>query len=108
MIRYLQYAMFGAFYPNYFVRHYTPEDQREINKVLNGHDPMTSVYLTHFPQEQSRFSELYQQDIKRMFEVSHTRNGTTNWQICCNLSHLLDSSCVPTPKTSSSSSSAAE
>ncbi len=68
--RYLQLAMFGAFYPNYFVRHYSATDLQEVNRALNGRNPMRSVYLSNFPQQQAPYGELYAKDIKKIFEVS--------------------------------------
>ena len=40
----VQYVIFGAFYPNYFLRRHT-HDLREVLKLMNGRDPMNSVYL---------------------------------------------------------------
>jgi len=34
--KYLQFAMFGAFYPNYFVRRYGTCDMKEVDKVIRA------------------------------------------------------------------------
>jgi ATP-dependent RNA helicase TDRD9 len=53
--RLLQYAIFGAFYPNYFLRKRgSTKDLREVHKTLFGQDPMTTVYMHGFPQGQGR------------------------------------------------------
>ena len=61
--------MFGAFYPNYFVRHNSSVSQSDNDKVLNGHDPMTTVYLTNFPQQQAVYGDLYVRDVRAMFRA---------------------------------------
>ena len=55
MCRLLQYVIFGAFYPNYFLRKRGgTKDLREVHKTLYGLDPMTTVYMHGFPQGQGR------------------------------------------------------
>lgn len=61
--------MFGAFYPNYFVRHFGTGELKDVHKVLNGRDPMTTVYLSNFPSSQAPYGELYVQDVKKKFEL---------------------------------------
>ena len=41
----IQYVIFGAFYPNYFIRKQSPNDLREVHKLVNGRNPMNSVFL---------------------------------------------------------------
>ena len=84
-LKFVQIAIFGAFYPNYFLRKYGGHDMQQVinlitwrmfsklkfqvHKTLNGKDPMTSVYLTGFPSEQCQFGELYVNEIKEIFAV---------------------------------------
>ncbi len=65
--RMLQYAIFGAFYPNYFVCERTERNSREMMKSMSGKDPMTSVALHGFRDSQAKFGELYAQDVKDFF-----------------------------------------
>ena len=65
----VQYVIFGAFYPNYFIRKHTPNDLREVHKLMNGRDPMNSVYLKGFPPQHAKFGALYKDPIKEMFSL---------------------------------------
>ena len=64
----LQYAMFGAFYPNYFLRQrFGNQDLREHHRAVLGLDPTNTVYFHGFPQNQSKFGELYAREVKKFF-----------------------------------------
>ena len=58
--------MFGAFYPNYFVKSTSYEVDRMAYKTLECHDPCTTVYLHGFDKDQIKFSRLYVNQLKQM------------------------------------------
>ena len=62
----LQLIMFGAFYPNYFVKSTSYEVDRMAYKTLECHDPCTTVYLHGFDKDQIKFSRLYVNQLKQM------------------------------------------
>ena len=66
----IKFAIFGAFYPNYFVRTYTGWETKEIIKELNGADPMSSValHVATFPQSQLHCLPIYEVQIKEFFK----------------------------------------
>jgi len=61
-------AIFGAFYPNYFLRSHIERDPNKIAKVLHGKDAGTTLYLTGFPQSQLQNCILYEEQIKSIFQ----------------------------------------
>jgi len=63
----IKFAIFGAFYPNYFLRNFRDLDSHQIKKDLNGYDPMTSVVLNikEFPREQDEAYPIYEEQIKK-------------------------------------------
>merc|ERR1719414_128021 len=63
----LRLVMFGAFYPNYFTKTCISGLEAQANRVLLGRDPMNTVYMTGFSQEQAVFGELYAEQVKRIF-----------------------------------------
>ena len=63
----LRLVMFGAFYPNYFVKTSSSEQEKQANRVLLGRDPKNTVYMTGFDQDQAKFGELYAEQVKRIF-----------------------------------------
>ena len=63
----LRLVMFGAFYPNYFVRGDNSELEKQANRMLNTRDPRTCVYMTGFPQHQSEYGILYENQFKGLF-----------------------------------------
>ena len=65
----LKVAIFGAFYPNYFIRSHGNLDMREVHKEINNRDPMTTLFLTGFPIDQAKYAELYMDQIKELFKV---------------------------------------
>lgn len=70
-VLFIHVAVFGAFYPNYFLAGRKARDQddlKQINKLLWGADPSSCVYLTRFPDEHSQFGVLYKQQIKELFK----------------------------------------
>ena len=68
----LKVAIFGAFYPNYFIRTHGSLDLKEVHKEVNNRDPMNTLFLTGFPQEQAEFGELYVNQIKDFFKVRNS------------------------------------
>ena len=74
----LQYAMFGAFYPNYFLRTRGNQDLREASKTVLGMDPSNTVYFHGFPQNQYRFGELYVREVKDFFSKGKVRQSSIN------------------------------
>lgn len=65
---YIKFAIFGAFYPNYFVRTHGGLDLRDVHRQINNRDPMNTLYLTGFPSEQAKFGQLYSGQIKELFK----------------------------------------
>lgn len=59
----LQIVIAGAFYPHYFIR--VPSDEENILRTLSGHDPLTTVVLSGLPANQGI---LYQHEIEQFFE----------------------------------------
>lgn len=70
--QHIHYCLFGAFYPNYFIREPQSIDMRDVERTLNGRDPMRTVYFSGFPQNQEDFGDLYERDIKKFFEVTNS------------------------------------
>ena len=66
----LKVAIFGAFYPNYLITSHGQADLREAHKVINDRDPMSTLYMTGFPSDQSQFGQLYASQIKELFRDS--------------------------------------
>ena len=66
---FLQICIFGAFYPNYFVRRSESVDLKDVHKTLCGKDPMTTVLMRNFPKDQSHIGDLYAPEIKQVFKV---------------------------------------
>ncbi|TRY66980.1 hypothetical protein TCAL_05974, partial [Tigriopus californicus] len=64
----LHFAIFGAFYPNYFFQRHGITDQREIHKDLNGRSPTHSVYFTGFPIQQAKYGAIYADQVKALFQ----------------------------------------
>ena len=64
----LQVVMFGAFYPNYFVKMASADLCSQANKTLFGKDPRNTVYLTGMKEDQGQFGELYAGQLKKIFE----------------------------------------
>ena len=64
----LRLIMFGAFYPNYFVRNTNNEVEVMANKILMGRDPKNTVYMQGMDEEQARFGELYAGQIKKLLQ----------------------------------------
>ena len=62
----LQLIMFGAFYPNYFVKSSSYEVDRMAHKTLEGHDPRNTVYLHGFDKDQTKFGRLYANQLRQM------------------------------------------
>lgn len=62
----LQLIMFGAFYPNYFVKSSSYEVDRMAHKTLEGHDPRNTVYLHGFDKDQTKFGRIYANQLKQM------------------------------------------
>lgn len=68
-IRYIQYCIFGAFYPNYFVYRRQPTiDMRVAHREVGDRDPSNSVYLRGLDSKQLAHGYLYEDQIKTMFE----------------------------------------
>ena len=65
----LKVAIFGSFYPNYFIRSHGNLDMKLVHKEINEKDPMNTLYLMGFPSEQARYGELYVNQIKEIFKV---------------------------------------
>ena len=101
----LKVAIFGAFYPNYLITSHGQADLREAHKVINDRDPMSTLYMTGFPSDQSQFGQLYASQIKELFRDSqpnkemislefdhtkvivefkpHRRSQEVNFWVCC-------------------------
>ena len=65
----LKVAIFGSFYPNYFIRSHGNLDMKLVHREINEKDPMNTLYLMGFPSEQARYGELYVNQIKEIFKV---------------------------------------
>ena len=63
----LQLAMFGAFYPNYFLKANSYEVAELAWRKVEGRDPRTTVYLHGFPQDQARLGALYTRQVRQLF-----------------------------------------
>ena len=76
----LKIAIFGAFYPNYFVRTGLGLDEKEVYKELYNnstssyHEPSSCIYFSNFDPQQVPFSSLYIDQIKNMFDGIDNRN----------------------------------
>jgi ATP-dependent RNA helicase TDRD9 len=68
----LRLVMFGAFYPNYFVKSTGSEVEARAHRTLLGRDPRNTVYLHGFDQDQAEFGELYAEQVKRIFRAATT------------------------------------
>ena len=68
----LRLVMFGAFYPNYFVKSSSSEVEALAHRTLCGRDPKNTVYLHGFDQDQAQFGELYAEQVKRIFRAATT------------------------------------
>merc|ERR1719317_1886543 len=64
----LRLIMFGAFYPNYFIRSTNSEVEVMANKILMGRDPKNTVYMQGMDEEQAKFGELYAGQIKKLLQ----------------------------------------
>ena len=64
----LKVALFGSFYPNYFIRSHGNLDMKTVLKEISEKDPMTTLYLMGFPSEQARYGELYVNQVKEIFK----------------------------------------
>ena len=64
----LRLIMFGAFYPNYFVKSVSSEVEANAHKVLGGRDPKSTVYLQGMDENHSEFGAIYAGQIKNMFQ----------------------------------------
>ncbi len=74
----LHYAIFGAFYPNYFVSKTAEVDVREAYKTTCGLPLASTIFMQGFPIDQAGVGMLYEADIKKIFEVRillHTSNS---------------------------------
>ena len=67
--------MFGAFYPNYFLRARGNQDLREQHKTVLGMDPSNTVYFHGFPQGHSKFGALYAREVKQFFSRGQVGMG---------------------------------
>lgn len=68
MLPNVQIILAGAFYPNYFARGEQggQVDEKDAVRLLNGHDPYSTVYLAGFPTDQPK--QLYKNAIKKKLE----------------------------------------
>eukprot|EP00095_Tigriopus_kingsejongensis_P001771 maker-scaffold339_size202159-snap-gene-1.20 protein:Tk01771 transcript:maker-scaffold339_size202159-snap-gene-1.20-mRNA-1 annotation:"atp-dependent rna helicase tdrd9" len=64
----INYAIFGSFYPNYFVKQPGIRDQREVHKLVGGRNPAHSVYFMNWTSSQSPFGAIYEDQIKDFFK----------------------------------------
>merc|ERR1719357_316239 len=60
----LRLVMFGAFYPNYFVKVSSDDLEKRADRTLHGLDPKNTVYLHGFDQDQAKYGELYADHVK--------------------------------------------
>lgn len=65
----LKVAIFGAFYPNYFVRTHGHLDMRQVQREINDKNPFNTLFLTGMQMQQSQFGDLYVNQIKDLFKV---------------------------------------
>lgn len=65
---FIQVAICGAFYPNYFIRarNAGQVDEKEAVKTLSGRDPYNTVYFTQFDPSQP--GPLYAKRIKQLLQ----------------------------------------
>ena len=63
----LRLVMFGAFYPNYFIKQTSSETAFIAHKSLVGRDPTTTVYLQGMNDNHSQFGAVYSGQIKKLF-----------------------------------------
>ena len=77
----LKVALFGAFYPNYFIRTHGNLDMTQVHRDTNDRDPMSTLYLSGFPADQARFGELYVNQIKEIFRDTQPNKAMIDVQI---------------------------
>ena len=76
----LKVVIFGAFYPNYFVRTGLGLEEKAVYKEIYNnttnsyHDPTSCVYFTNFDPQQAKYGVLYEDQIKNMFDGFDNRN----------------------------------
>ena len=63
----LNIILFGAFYPNYFVKLSNPDLEKQAQRLLLDNDPTSTVYLHGFPSSHCDFGELYRNQITQLF-----------------------------------------
>jgi len=64
----LQVVMFGAFYPNYFVKMSPADMSSQTGRELHGKDPRNTVLLTGMKESQGKFGDIYSGQLKKIFE----------------------------------------
>ena len=69
----LKVAIYGAFYPNYFLRSHGNMDMADVHREINGLDPFNTIYMSGLPPDQVKYAELYVNQIKELFKVGHCK-----------------------------------
>ena len=65
----LKVCVFGAFYPNYFMRSHGEMDVKQCSKLVNLRDAMRTIYFTGFSNDHcGKFGNLYVDQVKEMFK----------------------------------------
>lgn len=76
----LKIVIFGAFYPNYFVRTGLGPTEKEAYKELYNnttstyHDLNSCIYFRNFDPQQAKYGAVYENQIKDMFDGFDNRN----------------------------------
>lgn len=69
----LKVAIYGAFYPNYFLRSHGNMDMADVHREINGLDPFNTIYMSGLPPDQVKYAELYVNQIKELFKVGQCK-----------------------------------
>ena len=83
----LKVAIFGAFYPNYFIRSHGSFDMKAVLRELSDKNPMTTMYLSGFPVDQTQFGDLYVNQIKELFKVWTTLKFPSDFEFFFSPTH---------------------
>jgi len=68
----LRLVIFGAFYPNYFLKGHNSELEQLAHRTLQGKDPRNTVYFQGFDESQASMGQLYGDQVKRIVEAATT------------------------------------
>jgi len=67
-------VIFGAFYPNYYIKYHNDERVKDAHRMLMKNDPSCTVYLTGFPKEHKEFADMYKVQIYQLLRSVVTQD----------------------------------